>query len=97
MEYDVTVDTDALVVFSEVWYPVGWVARVDGEIVEPIRVNYLFRALRVPPGKHKVTWVYETTASNGTLISFVNGILLLFIGAGFWMGLKKKESIRIVD
>lgn len=45
-------------VLSDVWYP-GWRAQVDGEQVQLLRANYLFRALRVPVGEHRIVLAYQ--------------------------------------
>jgi len=46
------------VVFSEAWYA-GWKAFVDGKQVPIYRADYLFRAVPVPAGKHRVVMVYR--------------------------------------
>lgn len=48
-----------LLVFSEIYYPVGWKVLVDGNETEIIRVNYLLRAIVLEPGKHKIEMIYE--------------------------------------
>ena len=53
LTYDVNSAKGGVVVFSEIYYP-GWTAKVDGKDVELGRVNYVLRAMRVAPGKHKV-------------------------------------------
>ncbi len=88
LEYEVNIDDDALVVFSEIWYPVGWVAKIDGEIVDPIRVNYLFRALNVPAGQHNVTWEYTKEEGGAGWVTLANILLILFVVVAFWKGIK---------
>jgi len=46
------------VVFSETWYP-GWKAFVDGREAPIYRADYLFRAVPVPAGEHRVVMVYR--------------------------------------
>ena len=43
---------------ADVWYP-GWRAWVDGEPVDVLRANYLFRAVEVPAGAHHVEFRYQ--------------------------------------
>jgi len=64
------------VVLSDVWY-VGWKAWVDGESVPVSRANYLFRAVQVPAGVHKIHFQYLP-------IWFYVGVL---ISAGAWVSL----------
>ena len=41
LEYESNLSAEGLGVFSEIWYPEGWVARIDGEPVETLRANYV--------------------------------------------------------
>ena len=79
-------------VFSEIWYPEGWEARIDGERVETLRVNYVLRAMKVPAGEHTITWefVYEPSE---TLDILFNLLLLLFVFGTCWWGMKHENEI----
>lgn len=57
--YAVTSDKGGLLVLSEVHYPIGWTALVDGEEVPLVRVNALLTALEVPAGAHEVQMTFE--------------------------------------
>ena len=50
IEYDAQCTAPGMVVFSEVYYPYGWKALVDGQPVEHYRVNYILRALNLEAG-----------------------------------------------
>ena len=59
VEYEVTVSSEQLVVFSEVFYDKGgWRAYLDGKEVPHFRANYILRAMVVPAGSHKIEFVY---------------------------------------
>lgn len=58
---DVEADAEGVVVLSEVFYP-GWQATLNGQRVPVLRANYLFRAIRVPPGRHHVILTYSPPA-----------------------------------
>jgi hypothetical protein len=70
-------NTDAYLVLTDSWYP-GWIARVDG-IETPIeRADYIFRAVRLAPGEHRVEFEYRPASLQiGALISGV-ALLALF-------------------
>ena len=48
-----------IAVFSEVYFPWGWKATIDGEEAEIGRVNYVLRAMRIPAGSHTITMVFD--------------------------------------
>lgn len=50
--------TARFLVLSEVFYP-GWSALVDGANVNIYRTNYAMRGIWVPPGKHKIEFLYN--------------------------------------
>lgn len=81
-----TVQTDAprLFVASEVYYPAGWNAYLDGEQVSIHRVDYLLRGVHVPKGEHTLVMRFEPQShyvglwiSGGTTVLVYGGILLL--------------------
>lgn len=58
---EATAEGDGLLVLTDTYYP-GWKAYVDG-VESPIyRANYLFRAVRLPPGHHRVEFRFEPTS-----------------------------------
>ncbi len=50
LHYQYSTPTDRLAVFSEIYYPNGWHATVDGEPLELIRANWTLRAALLPAG-----------------------------------------------
>tara|TARA_B110000467_G_C18297292_1_gene468882 strand:- start:1028 stop:1660 length:633 start_codon:yes stop_codon:yes gene_type:complete len=48
-----------LVVFSEIFYPKGWKAYIDGIEVAYFPVNYLLRGLVVPSGSHEIIFEFK--------------------------------------
>ncbi|MCH8545802.1 MAG: YfhO family protein [Cryomorphaceae bacterium] len=82
-------NSDALAVFSEIYYKGGgndWVAKINGEDVEHIRVNYLLRGLKVPPGEHKVEFIFAPPSFYvGERFALAFSILFFgFIGFGVY-------------
>lgn len=86
-------DGTALAVFSEIYYPAGWNAYIDGELVEHLRANYVLRALAIPEGKHHVEFKFEPRSyAVGNKIALASSILLILgvLGAFFFETRKRK-------
>lgn len=86
IKYYSTTTTDRLAVFSEIYYPYGWHVTIDDNpnIIRPLRVNYMLRALVVPAGQHTITFTFDPEAIHkGNRISLIclGVFLLTLIGA----------------
>ncbi len=80
LTYESSAATDQLAVFSEVYYPNGWNAFIDGEPAEHFRANYVLRAMVIPEGQHKIEFRFEPAIySTGETISYASSILLLLL------------------
>ncbi len=81
-------------VFSEVYYPKGWNAYIDGEASEHIRANYALRAISVPEGVHKIEFKFEPSViKKGSTISLISFLLLLgILAAGIWIYRKQENN-----
>ncbi|MFN3137396.1 MAG: YfhO family protein [Allomuricauda sp.] len=87
---------DGFAVFSEMHYPSGWQAFIDGAPQEHYRVDYALRGMKVPAGQHNIEFKFEPevveTGSQITLAA--NALLGLIIvgGLGFTLFRRKKEK-----
>ena len=59
LQYKSKTTKDQLAVFSEIYYKPDWIAYIDGERAEYIRVNYVLRAMVVPAGEHTIEFRNE--------------------------------------
>ncbi len=57
MDLDVRCASACAIVTSDAVYA-GWSARVDARAVPLLEADYAFRAVAVPPGRHRVTFVF---------------------------------------
>lgn len=77
--YQTTAANEQLALFSEVYYPKGWKASIDGKETEHFRANYILRGLIIPAGEHTVVFEYKPQSYYlGAKISMIfSGTLLL--------------------
>jgi hypothetical protein len=80
LEYSYRVDTDALLVLSEIYYPAGWKAYIDDEEVPIYPVNYALRGVKVPAGSHNLRLVFEPQSyATGKNLSLAGILLTIFL------------------
>ena len=80
-----------LAVFSEMYYPSGWHAFIDGIPAEHIRVNYTLRALEVPAGSHEIEFRFEPeVVERGSKYALAGtfGLLAVLLGGLIYSGIK---------
>ncbi len=82
LTYQANTNADKVAVFSEIYYPHGWHAYIDGKEVEIGRVNYVLRALNVPVGEHTITMEFVPDALKVDKFSLVCVILILLLAIG---------------
>jgi hypothetical protein len=58
MQVNVSAAQNGLLVISNTWYP-GWIVQVDGQKAPLLRANYLFQAVWLPAGSHRVEFIYR--------------------------------------
>ena len=71
----------SIAIFSEIYYPEGWICRVDGNEVPVFRANYILRGISLPAGEHTIEWSFEPSSySQGKQINLMGSAsLLLFV------------------
>ena len=75
-----------LAVFSEVYFPWGWQATIDGKPAPIGRVNYVLRAMQLPAGDHTIVMTYDPQEVHQTEGLATGAIIAIFaillLGAG---------------
>jgi uncharacterized membrane protein YfhO len=91
--YSSNTKSEQFAVFSEIYYPEGWTAKIDGKEVDIVKTDYLLRGLKVPAGNHTIEFTFDLPKyhSSGTLASVASILILLAIGLGLYTDRKKNK------
>lgn len=69
--------------FSEIYFPWGWQATIDGQPAEIGRVNYVLRAMKIPAGEHTVEMTFDPQSLHTTsTVAYVSIIIIYLSVAG---------------
>lgn len=86
VELDVDVVEASIVVLTDAFYP-GWEAYVDDRLAPIYRANSLFRAVEVPPGRHRISFRFRPN-------SLFWGMVISLASAGLMVGLFLRAAVR---
>ncbi|HBU78176.1 MAG TPA: hypothetical protein DEF18_08750, partial [Muricauda sp.] len=96
LKYSSNNSNDGFAVFSEMHYPSGWNAFIDGKPQDHYKVDYALRGMKVPAGQHEIEFKFEPeVVETGSQITLAANILLGLIivgGLGFTLFRGKKEE-----
>lgn len=82
LTYEVSVSGEKTAVFSEIFYPHGWHAYIDGNEVPIGRVNYVLRAITIPAGNHTIMMEFVPDALKLDKFSLTCVILVILLTLG---------------
>lgn len=98
LDYTFSTSQPGTIVFSEIYYPYGWKATIDGQPADHYRVNYMLRALNVPAGQHNIHFIFDPdSVRKGDTIAVICIIIMylacaVIIGGGFVKRIKTYRS-----
>ena len=94
MTYKFSSTEDQLAVFSEIYYPDGWNAYINGEKATYFRANYLLRAMNLKAGDYTIEFRFEPKSYDiGKILSIICSILLTTaLGYIIFAVFKKKSN-----
>lgn len=79
LTYRYNTAADAVAVFSEIYFPWGWQATVDGNPVEIGRVDYILRAIRLPGGDHELVMTFDPPSIHTTVTAATIAVLIIYL------------------
>jgi len=84
LKFNVVTDTTSFLTVSEIYYPAGWKAYVDGKETEIYATNYILRGVVVPKGEHTVEMKFEpkiySLSLTLSLIGLILAVLIFLVG-----------------
>lgn len=66
-------------VFSEIYFPWGWTATVDGKETPVGRADYVLRAIRVPAGEHEIVFTFDPQSLKTTNTLAVISVAVIYL------------------
>lgn len=79
LTYKSTASTPRVAVFSEIYFPWGWEATIDGKPAEIARVNYVLRAIVVPAGTHEITMTFDPKSVHTTVTVATVSVIVIYL------------------
>ena len=97
LHYHYSAASDRPVVFSEVYYPKGWHASIDGNDLPLYRADWILRGAILPAGEHDIVMRFDpkiyTVSANVSRASSITLFLLLAAAvAGMFLGRKEETE-----
>jgi len=77
IDYTFHSTTPQFAVLSEVYYPLGWDAFIDGKKAAYVKTDYVLRGMYVPAGDHEIEFRFEPkSVSTGRTITIISNIIV---------------------
>lgn len=96
LTYRVNNPNPVFAVFSEMYYRGNedWIAYLDGQPADHIRVNYILRGMPLPAGQHELVFRFDPPSFHtGVKLSLASSVLLWLLAAGgLYLGWKNREG-----
>lgn len=93
--YEANSASGQFAVFSEIYYPFGWEAKINNQPAEIVPVNYILRGLTVPSGKSTIEFTFVSSEiKTGRAIGMTGTILILILAAVVGFIEFKKKGVK---
>jgi hypothetical protein len=85
---------ERLAVFSEIYYPAGWKAYIDGSEKPYFRTDYVLRGMIVPAGDHQIRFEFKPSSYYvGNTVSIISSLIFILLVAGYFgLSLRSKPK-----
>lgn len=96
ISYQSVSPTAQFAVLSEIYYPAGWNAYIDGKKADYVQTDYILRGIGVPAGNHNITFKFEPTViQQSKTAGLVAGVLFwisVLVSVFFWWRKNKDDG-----
>ncbi|MEO8862473.1 MAG: hypothetical protein ABI358_13685 [Ginsengibacter sp.] len=94
IDYTFHSKTPQFAVLSEVYYPLGWNAFIDGQKFDYVKTDYVLRGMFVPAGDHEIEFRFEPKSyTTGRMITIIaNTVVYLAIILAIILYIIKKRK-----
>jgi hypothetical protein len=83
LNYKYVTQTEQMAVFSDIYYPKGWVAKLNGKETDHFRLDYVLRGLIIPPGEGEISFEFKPDSYFvGGKISLAGSFILIILILG---------------
>jgi hypothetical protein len=95
IDYTFHSTTPQFAVLSEIYYPLGWDAYIDGKKTDYVKTDYVLRGIYVPAGNHEIEFRFEPKSySIGRTITIIaNALVYLLLIIAIFFGIRKKDIV----
>jgi hypothetical protein len=80
LTYKFVTRTEQMAIFSDIYYPKGWLAAINGKEVSHFRVDYVLRGLIIPAGEGEISFEFKPNSYFiGIKIAMAASIILVLL------------------
>lgn len=96
IRYQSSSKTPQFAVLSEIYYPAGWDAYIDGKKTAYVQTDYVLRGLAVPQGDHTITFKFEPSViQQSQTAGLVAGVLFwISVLASIFFWWRKNKNLQ---
>ena len=99
--YSSSSKTNQFAVLSEIYYPAGWEAYIDGKKTDYVKTNYVLRGMYVPAGEHSIEFKFRPASySTGQTLTYIGSAIVwlafILLAWSLWNDHRKKVHAAAV-